>query len=79
MKNKQSTLDQYLEAEEDQRLQLFVFHRELRGEFEKIEREEMEAAEAGDSHEERKSGPRQWAAHCWTWITMKDRKVISQG
>jgi hypothetical protein len=45
MTSKNQTLDLYLEADEGQRLGLFLIHRNLREEFAKIEMAETEAVE----------------------------------
>ena len=45
MTSKNKTLDLYLEADEDKRLGLFLIHRDLREEFAKIERAEVEIVE----------------------------------
>ena len=45
MTTKNQTLDLYLAADESQRLGLFLIHRDLREEFAKIERAEVEIVE----------------------------------
>lgn len=61
MTSKNQTLELYLEADEDKRLGLFLFHRDLREEFAMIEMAEVEAFTDEKGSQSRKSGLRHLA------------------
>jgi len=85
MTSKNITLDLYLEADEDKRLGLFLFHRDLRDEFTRIEMAETEAVADQKGSQSSKPGLRRLAATLWALIKVKDypatgeNRSITQG
>lgn len=72
MTSKNQTLELYIEADEDQRLGLFLFHRDLREEFAKIELAEVEAVADEKASNSSRSRLRHHGETLWAMIKVRD-------